>query len=242
MRLTNLLLGFHQGETLARILMNTALERVTLSGTVLDVGAGHSAPSYFQHLRMDRGGTRISLDIDPHVRPDVVADAERPLPFQTDSVDAVLCMNLLEHTWDFRTVALEAHRVLRPGGQFIGSTPFLYPIHPFPRKYFDDFFRFTDTAITKLLAGTGYAHSRVQPLGVGPACAGLFVLELPFIPLLRLIPFLRAVLFGAAWLFDWLVYFPFLRLRHRVTDTPYVLMYVFQGLKMDAAGVSRTNG
>lgn len=235
---TAVLRSLHQGETLARILMNKALERMVLSGVVVDIGAGGTAPSYMRHLRLDNGAARFSLDINPRVRPDVIADAERLLPFRAASLDAVLCMNVLEHTWDFRTVLLEAHRALRPGGRFIGSTPFLYPVHPFPDRRFDDFFRYTDVAITRLLVGTGYGQVHVESLGVGPASAALFILEFHVRPLLARIPFLRAFLFGAAWLFDRVFYFTFLRIKHHIRATPYVLMYVFTGIKMNGGAVS----
>lgn len=231
MLLTNLFLGLHRGETFARILMNTALENTTVAGNILDLGAASEKPSYFDHLHLKDGSTVASLDIDPAKNPTIVANVEERLPIPADRFDVVLCMNLLEHIWDFNHVVRESHRILRNGGRLIGVTPFLYPIHPFPQGNFHDVFRFTDTALLSMLKGAGYRNVTVKPLGFGPASTALFFLEHPFVSRLRWIPLLRFLLYLLTLTFDVVVYSSFLRLRHGVQGTPFVLMYLFEGSK-----------
>ena len=51
------------------------------------------------------------------------ANVDDPLPFPDESFDAVVAGELLEHVRDPRGLVEEAHRVLRPGGTFVGSVP-----------------------------------------------------------------------------------------------------------------------
>jgi SAM-dependent methyltransferase len=53
----------------------------------------------------------------------VVADVKEPLPFPDEAFDAVVAGELLEHIDFPETVVSEVHRVLEPGGSFVGSVP-----------------------------------------------------------------------------------------------------------------------
>lgn len=52
--------------------------------------------------------------------------------------------------WPYRA-ATNAYRLLRPGGRFLISTPFLLPVHNYPV----DCSRWTELGIKQLLAGVG---------------------------------------------------------------------------------------
>lgn len=95
-----------------------------VEGKVLDIGAGD------RHIVESLGNVKeyISIDIIPRDRPTVVADAHH-LPFRDGTFDVVIARALLEHVEDEQMVVAEASRVLRPGGLFLFSAPFLYPIH-----------------------------------------------------------------------------------------------------------------
>jgi SAM-dependent methyltransferase len=47
----------------------------------------------------------------------------RDLPFDSGSLDAVICSEVLEHLADYRAVLKEIRRVLRPGGRLALSVP-----------------------------------------------------------------------------------------------------------------------
>lgn len=47
----------------------------------------------------------------------------RDLPWPTDSFDAVICLDVLEHIVEDSLVAQEIRRVLRPGGRFLVAVP-----------------------------------------------------------------------------------------------------------------------
>jgi SAM-dependent methyltransferase len=55
--------------------------------------------------------------------PAVCLDATRPLPFQDQSLAALVMAELIEHVYDPRRLLHECHRVLRPGGVLVLTTP-----------------------------------------------------------------------------------------------------------------------
>jgi SAM-dependent methyltransferase len=88
----------------------------------------------------------ITVDIDPKSNPDIVADAHA-LPFEDGTFEIVILREVLEHVRDPRQVLSELHRVLKPGGQLLLSTRFLFPIHEAPV----DRWRFTRYLLIELL-------------------------------------------------------------------------------------------
>ena len=79
----------------------------------LDLGAG----------AVVRAPGAIRADLSRAVRPDVVTDASRGLPFHTSSLSRVFCFDLVEHVEDLTALMTEIHRVLEPGGRVVMTTP-----------------------------------------------------------------------------------------------------------------------
>ena len=73
------------------------------------------------------------------------------LSFPDGSFGTVLCLNVLEHAWDFRRGAEEILRVTAPEGLALITSVFEFHIHAYP----DDYWRFTPRALERLLAGFG---------------------------------------------------------------------------------------
>ena len=96
-------------------------------GVVLDVGAGRRAV-YFEHV--------VNIEIAAFDSTDVRSVAEE-LPFNDNSVDAVICIAVLEHVRDPFRAAREIVRVLKPGGDLICCVPFLQPLHGYPHHYYN---------------------------------------------------------------------------------------------------------
>ena len=103
-----------------------------LDGCLLEDGCG--VGMYIKHLA-PHVGSIIGLDYD-HQRaseahqhsPQIVNGASEELPFPTNSFDAILSHEVLEHVRDDRSAVEEMLRVLKPGGVIAMFTPNLgYP-------------------------------------------------------------------------------------------------------------------
>jgi SAM-dependent methyltransferase len=79
----------------------------------------------------DGVGRRIVVNLDPAVDPDVVADI-RETGLDDGIADCVILAETLQHVPGPERCVAEARRLLKPGGVFIGSIPFLYPVHRDP--------------------------------------------------------------------------------------------------------------
>ena len=88
-------------------------------------------------------------------------DINQPLPLCDDSFDTVLLSDVLEHIYDPFALTHEIHRVLNTGGTLIGNTPFLYRVHEAP----DDFFRYTEHALSRMLSDAGFRDAKIIPIG-----------------------------------------------------------------------------
>lgn len=131
-------------------------------GLVLDVGCGRQRIRRYlsaecQYLGVDYPHTAIALY---DTRPDVFADGTR-LPFDAESVDTVLALEVLEHIPDATAVVAEAVRVLKPGGTLVVSVPFAYPVHDAPY----DFHRWTPMGLRTLLERPGLAVESLEARG-----------------------------------------------------------------------------
>lgn len=93
---------------------------------ILEVGCGErQCESYF----LRRGFRYVGVDVDVRGRgPHVLADAHN-LPFQDGSFDLYTSMAVYEHLASPLLAAMEARRVLAPGGVFFGTSAFVFGFH-----------------------------------------------------------------------------------------------------------------
>lgn len=134
--------------------------RTLYHGIVLDIGG------------RDRGGFKkpknevekwIFADIMPDFNPDMILDVTDMKNVGSETIDVVSAMELFEHVNYPEKGVTECHRVLKKGGAFIASTPFLYGIHADPY----DFQRWTGEKWKLVLKDAGFTEIEVTAMGTG---------------------------------------------------------------------------
>lgn len=138
-RLKKKIIRFNKSVTTRRK-VDRYLSTHKLTGLTLEIG-GRRGGDYRRYYAQG-----FVLDIARGAPVDVRADAHM-LPFRTESVDSILCAEVLEHMVRPERGIDEMRRVLRPGGRLLLTTRFLFPLHDRP----GDFFRFTKYGLLRLL-------------------------------------------------------------------------------------------
>jgi SAM-dependent methyltransferase len=179
---------------ITRAHLETFLAQHATDARVLDIGAGGS--SYHRYFP-----NRVSIDIDPARKPDVVADAHA-LPFKDQEFEALLCTEVLEHLRDPRTAVSEMSRVLRSGGTLILTTRFVYPLHDTPH----DYWRYTKYGLRDLFKEWDIVT--LEPEVGTFSTIGVLLQRIGFQTRLKGGKVTKAAVYALAWVFDhlnWLV-------------------------------------
>jgi SAM-dependent methyltransferase len=135
------------------------LERYA-SGTLVDIGCGDKPYGAVTkglvttHIGVDHPGT-----VHDCANIDIVASAY-DTALLNGSADTVLCTAVLEHLERPQDAIREMHRILKPGGYVILSTPLFWHLHEEPR----DFYRYTRHGLRYLFTKPGFEIVDIQPL------------------------------------------------------------------------------
>jgi len=123
--------------------------------SIIEVGCGErGCEAYFAR----RGFRYVGTDVDVRGRgPHVLADAHN-LPFVDASFDYYTSMAVYEHLASPLLAALEAHRILAPGGTFFGTSAFVYGFHD--RASFN---HMTHAALLWTFRMAGFHEVRIWP-------------------------------------------------------------------------------
>ena len=133
---------------------------------VVDVGCGDKPYAPYFSAASEYVG------VDPaNATAEVQARAEQ-LPFEDESFDLALCIQVLEHVDDPAAAIRELHRVVRPGGRVLASTHGTYVYHPDP----GDHWRWTTTGLERLFRENG-AWSGVSIKGGAGTSSALALLN-----------------------------------------------------------------
>jgi SAM-dependent methyltransferase len=123
-----------------------------------------SGPIFF-HGRTDL----INIDLYGFAEVDMVADASS-LPIETETVDAIINVALLEHVKEPMMIVNEMYRTLKPGGEILAYVPFMVPFHAAPYDYHRWTFEGAQTLFYRF-------DSLDTFIGCGPTSGMLYVLE-----------------------------------------------------------------
>ncbi len=136
-----------------------------LSGKLLDIGCG-KMPYKSYILENSKVSSYVGLDIesakayDALIKPDITWDGVK-MPFDNDSFNCAFGTEVLEHCPDPEMVLKEVYRVLKPGGLFFFTVPFLWPLHEVPH----DEYRYTPFSIKRHLNKAGFNDVTLKATG-----------------------------------------------------------------------------
>jgi SAM-dependent methyltransferase len=143
---------------LSDLLEFLATESRTISGTVVDLGAG-GAP----YRSLFANATYIAADIAGAGGSDVLIGEDGRVPMADGAADIVLSTQVLEHVRDPDRYLSECHRLLVPSGSLILTTHGSFHDHACP----DDFFRWTLQGLEVLLDRAGFEIESASKLTCG---------------------------------------------------------------------------
>lgn len=141
------------------------------AGVVVDLGGTNvTGKKYFIYPK-HKAQKWITINISEEAKPDIIGSIYET-GIESSSVDAVICTEVFEHLADPFAAIKEIERILKPGGIFIGSTPFLFKIHGDP----DDYFRYTKSALENVLL-KNFFKVEIFSMGGGIGTAGMILTQ-----------------------------------------------------------------
>jgi len=135
------------------------------NGKMLDIGCGQMP---YREYILSQSAVReyVGLDIeaalvyDKNVKPNYTWDGKR-MPFEDNSFDCAFGTEVLEHCPDPEIVLKETSRVLKPGGVFFFTVPFLWNLHEVPH----DEYRYTPFSLERHLKNSGFNKIEIHTTG-----------------------------------------------------------------------------
>lgn len=124
-----------------------------LTGNLLDFGCG-SKP-YKKLFKNCSKYIGVDIENDGHSHEDDIIEYYydgRKLPFERDSFDSVFSSEVIEHIDNIEEILDELNRVLKKGGLFLLTTPFVWNENELPH----DFARYTSCGLKKILHRHGF--------------------------------------------------------------------------------------
>lgn len=136
-----------------------------LNGDLLDIGCG-KMPYKNYLMEISNINNYFGLDInnaleyDRNIRPDYFWDGIN-MPFKNESFDCAIGTEVLEHCPDPDIILNETNRVLKSGGLFFFTVPFLWNLHEVP----NDQYRYTPFSIKKHLERNNFINIEIYAMG-----------------------------------------------------------------------------
>lgn len=115
---------------------------------ILEIGSGPLVKGKYHY------STRhLFSDNNNFIQSDIIESFGHPIIDVTtmkyrNKFDVILCLNVLEHVFDYQSAIKNMHTALKKGGVAVIAVPMFYPLHDEP----GDYWRFTEHTLKKLFA------------------------------------------------------------------------------------------
>lgn len=136
-----------------------------LKDNLLDIGCG-KMPYKNYILKNSKVTNYIGLDIEnaleyeANIKPDFTWDGIK-MPFENNTFECAFGTEVLEHCPEPEIVLKEVFRVLKPGGIFFFTAPFLWNLHEVPH----DEYRYTPFSLERHLKNSGFKEIEIKTTG-----------------------------------------------------------------------------
>ena len=147
--------------SILRVLQILEVRKLSIQGSVLDVGGRRTSNNVTNYILYQKNV--IYLDKFSDDKRDLKVDLEKLNSKPEYQFDNVFLINVLEHIYNFNNCLNNCYSFLRKGGNFFGSTPFMFRIHSSP----NDFFRFTEQSLRRSLESAGFINIKISVLDGG---------------------------------------------------------------------------
>ena len=154
-----------KGKSLVRTLYNIHLSNKTpFFGRGIDFGAKNASSSYYRFIDITKAEMTFT-DLYPISKKVKSIDFEKDFDLTDEQYDFAFVINTLEHIYNYQNFINNINISLVKGGKLEGAIPFLHPYHKDP----DDYFRYTHTALKRILEKANFENVEITPI-----CKGAF--------------------------------------------------------------------
>jgi len=180
--------------TLLRVLQIYECFNIDLYGTSIEFGTIDNKDKTFSNFVKGESKFHYSNKISNQKLKVFCSDLTKKLSIPSKKYNNVLFFNILEHLPEYKLVFSEIYRIVKKGGFFIGSVPFIYQIHAAP----NDYFRFSKQFLKLNLKKYKFKQVKIKTLGFGPFIASYSLLW----PYLKFLPLLSQICLLLAYILD----------------------------------------
>ncbi len=180
--------------TLLRVLQIYECFNIDLYGTSIEFGTIDNKDKTFSNFVKGKSKFHYSNKISNQKLKAFRSDLTKKLSIPSKKYNNVLFFNILEHLPEYKLAFSEIYRIVKKGGFFIGSVPFIYQIHAAP----NDYFRFSKQFLKLNLKKYKFKQVKIKTLGFGPFIASYSLLW----PYLKFLPLLSQICLLLAYILD----------------------------------------
>ncbi len=181
-------------DTLLRVLQIYECLNIALYGISIEFGAIDNKNKTFSSFVKGKSRFHYSNKKSNKKLKVFYSDLTKKLNISSNKYNNVLFFNIFEHLSEYKLAFSEIYRIMKKGGFFIGSVPFIYQIHTAP----NDYFRFSREFFKLNLKKYGFKKAKVKALGFGPFTASYSLLW----PYINFLPFLSQICLLLAYILD----------------------------------------